>query len=135
MRKAFAEDGNAVLWGLKTFMEGIDVQGLALRLVILDKLPFAVPTDLLFAARSELLDRTIRPYAGFDKLSIPTMSLTLIQSFGRLIRHRDDKGLVAVLDSRLSVKRYGKRILDSLPPAPRTSDVTVAAGFLRQARE
>jgi ATP-dependent DNA helicase DinG len=133
MKAVFAADGNAVLWGLKTYMEGIDIQGRALRLVVLDKLPFAVPSDLLFQARSELLDRTIRPYAGFDKLSIPMMSLTLIQAFGRLIRHRDDKGVVAVLDSRLTAKRYGSRILATLPPAPCTSDLAKVAAFLEEA--
>jgi ATP-dependent DNA helicase DinG len=136
LKKAFAEDGNAVLWGLRTFMEGIDIQGMALRLVVMDKLPFAVPSDLLFAARCEQIDARATRWAdkSFSRLSIPMMSLVLIQAFGRLIRHRDDRGVVAILDSRLSTKGYGKVILDSLPPAPRTTDLAEAISFLSESR-
>lgn len=133
--RVMKEDGNAVLFALRTFFEGIDIQGDALRLVIMDKLPFAVPTDLVHKAREEALIReTGNRWAGFDKLSVPQMVLVLTQGFGRLIRHAEDRGVVAILDPRLSSKPYGKKILGMLPPAARTTDPQKAAEFLRKAR-
>ena len=133
--RAFKEDGNAVLFGLKSFMVGVDIPGRALRLVVLDKLPFAVPTDLLYQARCEAIERRYNDkWASFTKLTIPMMILTLTQAFGRLIRHLDDEGVVAVLDSRLHTKRYGKTILDALPPASRTDDINNAMAFLGSVR-
>lgn len=129
------EDGNAVLFALRTFFEGVDVQGKALRLVVLDKLPFTPPTDLVHAARGELLNReTGDRMASFYRLAIPEMILVLTQAFGRLIRHANDKGVVAILDSRLYGKSYGKTIREALPPARRTSDVAEAAAFLQSVR-
>src|SRR6516164_3146416 len=128
--KQFKANGNAVLFGLRTFMEGIDVQGPALRLVVLDKLPFAVPTDILNKARCSRLDTLAGRRVSFYRLTVPEMSLVLIQAFGRLIRHIDDKGVVAILDPRLVAKTYGRSIVESLPPAPVTHDVKQAAAFL-----
>jgi ATP-dependent DNA helicase DinG len=127
---AFKDNGNAVLFGLRTFFEGIDIQGDALRLVVLDKLPFAVPTDILFKSRCSRVDQLAGRKVSFYSLSVPEMSLVLIQGFGRLIRHRDDRGVVAILDSRLTSKSYGAAILDSLPPAPVTTDIREVAAFL-----
>jgi ATP-dependent DNA helicase DinG len=136
------KQGGAVLFGLRTFFEGIDIPGDALRLVVLDKLPFAVPSDVLVAARAEKWDRH-HPARGpvpasFGDLAVPAMTLVLQQAFGRLIRHADDKGVVAILDSRLGwdaagrfSKSYGKRIVASLPPAGKTTDVRQAMAFLR----
>lgn len=133
--RAFKADGNAVLFGLKTFMEGIDVPTKALRLVVLDKLPFAVPSDLLYQARCEAINRRYNDrWSSFTRLTIPSMILVLTQAFGRLIRHRDDMGVVAILDSRLSTKRYGPTILKALPPARRTSSIEEVAAFLESAR-
>ncbi len=129
LKEEFARDTDSVLWGLKTFMEGIDIQGDALRLVVLDKLPFVPPTDLVFKARGDLLVRQHGSWADFRMLSIPLMCLVLEQAFGRLIRTVSDRGVVAVLDSRLHSKGYGRQILSSLPPASRTSDIHQAAGF------
>jgi ATP-dependent DNA helicase DinG len=133
--RAFKEDGNAVLFGLKSFFEGVDIPTKALRLVVLDKLPFAVPTDLVYQARCKAIENQYaNRWASFDRLTIPSMILVLTQAFGRLIRHRDDLGVVAILDPRLHSKRYGKTILEALPPAARTSDITDAGKFLKSIR-
>jgi ATP-dependent DNA helicase DinG len=129
------EDGNAVLFALRTFFEGVDIQGHALRLVVLDKLPFAVPSDLVFQARVEALDRKHGPWAGFNRLTIPSMILILNQAFGRLIRHADDHGVVAILDPRLRTKRYGATIMRAMPPATATDQLEDAVAFLEAIRQ
>ena len=133
--RVMKEDGHAVLFALKTFFEGVDIPGSALRLVVLDKLPFVPPTDLVHKAREEAVARRFGTQrAGFDHLSVPEMILTLIQAFGRLIRSTEDRGVVAILDSRLNSKGYGRKIMEALPPARRTSDIRVAADFLATCR-
>jgi ATP-dependent DNA helicase DinG len=128
-------DGNAVLFALRTFFEGIDIQGDALRLVVIDKLPFAVPTDLVHQARENALIRERGDkWAGFEYLTIPEMILVLTQGLGRLIRHADDRGVMAVLDPRLMSKGYGTKIMRKLPPATVTTDPARAADFLRRSR-
>jgi ATP-dependent DNA helicase DinG len=113
----FRSDGNAVLVATAGFWQGVDVPGRALRLVIIDKLPFDVPSDPLIAARCERLEQQgIQP---FMRYLVPSAALTLKQGFGRLIRGRSDRGIVAILDSRLTTKGYGKVLLRSLPPATR----------------
>jgi ATP-dependent DNA helicase DinG len=134
--KAMKEDGNAVLFALRTFFQGIDIQGRSLRLVVIDKLPFPVPSDLVYKAREDaLIHRHNDKWAGFTRLMIPSMILDLTQAAGRLIRHRDDFGVVAILDSRLSSKRYGAQIIRALPPATLTHDAEEAADFLEAAWE
>jgi ATP-dependent DNA helicase DinG len=130
--RAMKEDGHAVLFALRTFFEGVDIQGSALRLVVLDKLPFAVPSDLVYQARSEVIER--RGQSAFGKLAMPMMILILTQAFGRLIRHREDRGVVAILDNRLTTKQYGSQIMKALPPARRTSDIEEASRFLAASR-
>lgn len=126
---------NGVLFALRTFFEGVDVQGSSLRLVVLDKLPFAVPTDLVHQARCAEVERRYNDkWASFTRLVIPSMILVLTQAFGRLIRHRDDQGVVAILDNRLVTKRYGNTILKALPPARRTSRIEEAVAFLEASR-
>jgi ATP-dependent DNA helicase DinG len=125
------KEGNAVLFGLRTFFQGIDVQGEACRLVVIDKLPFAVPTDVLVQARYEAYERRFGMRKSFSGMSIPTMALVLIQGFGRLIRHVNDRGVVAILDPRLESKGYGRQIMSKLPPAPVTTDISKAAAFLQ----
>lgn len=127
---ASLKKGGAVLFGLKSFFAGVDVQGQALSLVVLDKLPFAVPTDILFAARGEAIVALRGPWADFRELAIPTMTLPLIQGVGRLVRTVEDKGVMAILDPRLSTKGYGKTIQNSLPPARRTTEISEAVAFL-----
>ncbi len=105
----FKEHPRAVLLGTSSFWEGVDIVGDALSVLVITKLPFAVPSDPIFAARSELFDDAFTNYA------VPQSILKFKQGFGRLIRSRDDRGIVAVLDRRLLTKRYGKLFLGSLP--------------------
>ncbi|MCA9534391.1 MAG: ATP-dependent DNA helicase [Myxococcales bacterium] len=113
----FREAGNAVLFATLSFWEGVDVPGDALRLVVLDKLPFSVPTDPLIAARCRMLEE--QGESPFMRYLVPAAALTLQQGFGRLIRTQRDRGVVAVLDGRVVQKAYGRVFLASLPPASR----------------
>lgn len=99
-----------VLLGTASFWEGVDVVGEALSLLVMAKLPFTVPSEPIFAARSALYDDPFGQYA------VPQAVLRFRQGFGRLIRSRDDRGVVVVLDRRLRSRRYGQAFLDSLPP-------------------
>lgn len=124
MLARFREDKSAVLFATASFWEGIDVPGEALRLVIIDRIPFMVPTDPLVAARSAALeDAGQNPFMDY---LVPEAALSLKQGFGRLIRSRQDHGIVALLDSRILKKRYGSVLLDSLPPATRCYDIDEA---------
>jgi DNA polymerase-3 subunit epsilon/ATP-dependent DNA helicase DinG len=109
----FRETPEAVLLGTSSFWEGIDVVGDALSCLVIVKLPFSVPSDPVFAARSELFENPFGDYA------LPQAVLRLKQGFGRLIRSTTDRGVVVILDSRLFTKRYGQVFLGSLPPATR----------------
>jgi ATP-dependent DNA helicase DinG len=111
----FRDQGDAVLFATASFWEGVDVPGSALRLVVIDKLPFDVPSDPVVAARCERLDEAGE--SSFMRYLVPAAALSLKQGFGRLIRTRQDRGVVAILDSRLRRKGYGKLFLRSLPPA------------------
>nr|HEX4315637.1 ATP-dependent DNA helicase [Kofleriaceae bacterium] len=116
----FRATPNAVLLGTGSFWEGIDVPGDALSLVVIDKLPFAPHTDPLVAARARACEE-----AGgdpFAMLQVPQAAIALKQGFGRLIRRRDDRGIVAILDARIVTRTYGRTFLQTLPPnLPRTS--------------
>jgi ATP-dependent DNA helicase DinG len=106
----FRSTERAVLLGTRSFWEGVDVPGEALSALVITKLPFAVPTDPIVAARSET-------YASaFDEYSVPDAVLRFRQGFGRLIRTRSDRGVVVVLDNRVLTKGYGMRFIDALPP-------------------
>ena len=126
----FRESGNAVLVATMSFWEGVDVPGRALRLVILDKIPFAVPTDPIVAARSAEVDR--QGGNSFAEYSVPAAAITLKQGFGRLLRTQDDAGIVAILDRRIVLRGYGKRLLASLPPARRISHLDDVEAFWRE---
>jgi ATP-dependent DNA helicase DinG len=117
----FRRTSNAVLLATSSFWQGVDVVGEALSCVIIDKLPFASPSDPVTAARIEAI--TSRGGDAFSEYQVPLAILTLQQGLGRLIRHRHDRGILAVLDPRLRTMGYGRRFLDSLPPAPVTSDL------------
>ncbi len=111
----FRDQGNAVLFATASFWEGVDVPGSALRLVIIDKLPFEVPSDPVVAARCERLEESGE--SSFMRYLVPAAALSLKQGFGRLIRTTRDRGVVAILDSRIRRKGYGKVFMRSLPPA------------------
>ena len=107
--EGFKSAERAVLMGTRSFWEGIDVPGAALSAVVIVRLPFAVPSDPVFAARSETYDNAFQQYA------VPDAVLKFRQGFGRLIRSSSDRGIVAVFDSRIIRKNYGARFLESLP--------------------
>lgn len=123
----FKASGNAVLLGAASFWQGVDVPGKALRLVIIDKLPFDVPTDPLVVARCLRLEE--QGEQPFVRLLVPSAALELKQGFGRLIRGEGDRGVVAILDGRLLTKGYGKILLRSLPPAPRIGTMDEVRAF------
>lgn len=114
--QAFVESGRGLLLGTSSFWEGVDVPGDPLRGLIIQKLPFQVPTEPIVAARMEALEA--RGEDPFWRYSLPEAALRLKQGFGRLIRTREDQGVVLVLDSRILTRRYGLYLRQSLPPAP-----------------
>jgi len=126
----FRELGNAVLLGTASFWEGVDVRGHALALVVIDKLPFAAPEDPLLKARLEGVRR--RGGNPFQEFQLPQAVLALKQGFGRLIRDREDFGVVMLCDPRIRTRGYGRLFISSLPPAPVVSDPDEAAAFLRR---
>lgn len=105
----FRTTERAVLLGTRSFWEGVDVPGEALSCLVIAKLPFNVPSDPVFAARAETFDYPFLEYA------VPEAVLRFLQGFGRLIRTRTDRGVVAIFDRRLVSKSYGQIFLDSLP--------------------
>jgi ATP-dependent DNA helicase DinG len=117
----FRRTPHAVLFATSSFWQGVDVQGDQLSAVIIDKLPFVSPGDPIVAARIEAL--TAEGGSPFDEYQVPLAILALLQGLGRLIRHRSDRGVLAVLDPRLRTMGYGRRFLQSLPPAPITHAV------------
>ncbi len=124
---AFRAAGDAVLVATMSFWEGVDVPGHALRLVVLEKIPFAVPTDPIVRARGLALEADGRN--PFMELHVPAAAITLKQGFGRLIRTRSDRGIVALLDERVHRRGYGKKLLATLPPARVTVDLEEVRTF------
>ena len=117
----FRETPNAVLFATSSFWQGVDVQGEQLSCVIIDKLPFAVPSDPVVAARSRFIDEN--GGSSFFDYSVPQAIITLKQGIGRLIRSTTDRGVIAILDPRLRTKNYGRDFLQSLPRMRITSDL------------
>ncbi len=111
--RRFVENPKSVLLGTASFWEGVDLAGDALKVLLVARLPFSVPTDPVFSARSELYER------AFDEYAVPQAILRLRQGFGRLIRTSRDRGVAVILDKRAVSRRYGRAFLDSLPPATR----------------
>ena len=126
--KQFRETRNAVLFATSSFWQGVDVRGEQLSCVIIDKLPFAVPTDPIVAARQ----RSIEDSGGssFYEYSVPQAIIALKQGLGRLIRSTTDRGVLAILDPRLRTKGYGRTFLQSLPPCRVTSRIDDLASIL-----
>jgi ATP-dependent DNA helicase DinG len=125
--EAFRDDVGSVLIATSTFWQGIDVQGEALSLLVIDKLPFSAPGDPLYEARCERVDADGGDW--FREYALPSAVLQLRQGFGRLIRSHVDRGVVAVLDPRLRTKAYGRAFLSSLPPCPIVEDRGAVAAF------
>ena len=131
--KRFRETPNAVLFATSSFWQGVDVRGEQLSCVIIDKLPFAVPTDPIVAARQ----RYIEDMGGssFHEYSVPQAIIALKQGLGRLIRSTTDRGVLAVLDPRLRTKPYGRTFLKSLPACRITSEIEDLASVFEDALE
>jgi ATP-dependent DNA helicase DinG len=117
----FRATPNAVLFATSSFWQGVDVRGEQLSCVIIDKLPFAVPSDPIVAARQRAIDD--QGGSSFNEYSVPQAVISLKQGLGRLIRSTTDRGVLAVLDPRLRTKMYGKTFLKSLPPCRVTSNI------------
>jgi ATP-dependent DNA helicase DinG len=119
--KKFRSTPNAVLFATASFWQGVDVRGEQLSCVIIDKLPFAVPSDPVVAARQRYIEE--QGGSSFYEYSVPQAIISLKQGLGRLIRSTTDRGVLAVLDPRLRTKMYGKTFLQSLPPCRVTSNI------------
>jgi ATP-dependent DNA helicase DinG len=132
--RRFRDSGRAVLLGTASFWEGVDVQGDALRLVMIDKLPFAPPDDPQVRARAQFL-RALGVNA-FRDYQLPEAALALKQGVGRLIRSEEDRGVVMICDPRLMTRGYGRALLASLPPMRPTREAAEAIALLKRcARE
>jgi len=125
----FEEDETSVLLATMGFWEGLDIPGRALELVIIDKLPFPRPDEPLWQARREAAEAAGK--SAFVSVDLPRAAMLLAQGAGRLIRTTEDRGVVAILDSRLYKRRYGRTLLQTLPPMPKTTSRAAAEAFLQ----
>ena len=121
----FRTTPNAVLFATSSFWQGVDVRGDALSCVIIDKLPFAVPSDPIVAARQRFIEDA--GGSSFYEYSVPQAIISLKQGLGRLIRSATDRGVLSVLDPRLRTQGYGRQFIKSLPPCRVTSDLAEVA--------
>ena len=128
----FSRETDSVLFAVSSFWEGVDVPGEALSLVIIDKLPFEVPSDPVIMARMN----RIKALGGnpFNEYQVPRAILTLRQGVGRLMRTAEDRGVIAILDTRLYTKGYGRQFLRSLPPSPVCRNLAEVAAFFNNQR-
>lgn len=126
----FRKTPHAVLFATSSFWQGVDVQGQQLSVVIVDRLPFAVPTDPVVAARVRLINED--GGNAFVDYQVPQAVIALKQGFGRLIRSQKDRGVLTILDHRMVRKRYGKVFLDSLPSYARTNRIEDVREFMRE---
>jgi ATP-dependent DNA helicase DinG len=125
----FRTTPNAVLFATASFWQGVDVPGAQLSCVIIDKLPFAVPSDPIVAARVRALEEDGRN--AFAEYQVPAAVLALKQGFGRLIRSKTDRGILAILDNRIRRMQYGRIFLESLPDYTTTQDLAEVARFMQ----
>jgi Rad3-related DNA helicase len=119
--RRFRESEGAVLFGLKSFWEGVDIAGEALSLVVIDKMPFDPPDDPVHEARVARMKASGENW--FGNYVLPQAVLRLKQGLGRLLRTHEDRGVMAILDTRLHTKGYGKLVINALPPARRTHNI------------
>ncbi len=126
----FREDTSSILCGTRSFWEGVDVPGESLSLVIIDKMPFAPPSDPLLQARIKACEE--KGGNGFRDIQLPEAIGVLRQGVGRLIRNSEDRGVMAILDSRLYQKFYGREVVKNLPPAPIRDDLAEVRWFFEE---
>jgi ATP-dependent DNA helicase DinG len=126
----FAQDPTSILLGTMSLWQGVDVPGPSCILVAIDRIPFPRPDDPVMSARAAQIDAS--GGSGFMQVSLPRAALLLAQGTGRLIRSIDDRGVVAILDSRIVNKRYGSVLLNSMPPLWRSSDGAVIKESLKR---
>ena len=129
----FEKDETSILLGTMSLWQGVDVPGPACTLVAIDRIPFPRPDDPVMSARAAEIDA--EGGSGFMQVSLPRAALLLAQGTGRLIRSMEDRGVVAILDSRIVTKRYGSVLLNSMPPLWRTSDEKIVKESLRRLHE
>lgn len=128
--KQFKENDNTVLFGVSSFWEGIDVKGDKLSMVIIDKIPFPVPSSPLVKSKCDFIDNN--KGNSFMEYSVPNACIKLKQGFGRLIRTKNDRGVVAILDSRIHTKRYKVQILNSIPRCKGTTKIEKVKEFFNK---
>jgi len=126
----FREDTSSILCGTRSFWEGVDVPGESLSLVIIDKMPFAPPNDPLLQARVKACEE--EGGNGFKDIQLPEAIAVLRQGVGRLIRNNKDRGVMAILDSRIYQKFYGREVVKNLPPAPIRDDLAEVRWFFEE---
>jgi Rad3-related DNA helicase len=131
--REFRTAEGAVLFGLKSFWEGVDIAGEALSLVVIDKMPFDPPDDPVQEARVALMKKNGENW--FGSYVLPQAVLRLKQGLGRLLRTREDRGVMAILDTRLHSKSYGKLVVNALPPARRVYSVRDVERFFEEESE
>ena len=128
--EAFKKTENNVLFGVSSFWEGVDVKGEKLRMVILDKIPFPVPTSPLVKSKCDYIEQ--KNQNAFREYSIPNACIKLKQGFGRLIRTKSDMGVVAILDSRIHTQFYRNQILSAIPPCKGTKRLDRVRTFFEE---
>ncbi|MCX6429020.1 MAG: ATP-dependent DNA helicase [Actinobacteria bacterium] len=129
----FIKDPTSILLGTMSLWQGVDVPGASCILVAIDRIPFPRPDDPVMSARAAEIDAS--GGSGFMEVSLPRAALLLAQGTGRLIRSEEDRGVVAILDSRIVTKRYGSVLLNSMPPLWRTSDAAIVKDSLKRLSE
>ncbi len=127
--EAFRSDTHSILCGTRSFWEGVDVPGEALSMVVIDKMPFTPPNDPLLTARINACEE--KGGSGFRDIQLPEAIAVLRQGVGRLIRTSTDRGVMAILDSRIYQKSYGRVVAHNLPPAPITADIDDVRSFFK----
>lgn len=127
--KKFRETPHAVLFATKSFWEGVDVPGM--NLVVIYKLPFETPSDLLYSSKIKRIDEKLGKGKHWMKYTVPDVCLKLKQGIGRLIRNKNDFGVIALLDARVNFRNYGKIVVNTLPPAYRTQRLEKVKKFFK----